>query len=34
MSVYIGAAYYSEMWDENEVDKDIERFVFEKAVQK
>lgn len=25
MSIYIGAAYYPEMWDEAEVDKDIER---------
>lgn len=25
MSIYIGAAYYPEMWDEKEVDKDIQR---------
>lgn len=25
MSVYIGAAYYPEMWDENELDKDVLR---------
>ena len=23
--IYVGAAYYPELWDENEIDKDIER---------
>lgn len=34
MSVYIGAAYYPEMWDENEIDKETERFGFGKQRQK